>query len=120
MKKILVAAMLAGSLGSVAAPAMSGIVIVREAPPAAREERMPSPRANKVWVPGHWDWRNNRHVWVRGTWIKARRGYYYAEPHWQEREGRWQLERGSWRRGDRDGDGVPNGRDARPNNPNRN
>jgi hypothetical protein len=30
------------------------------------------------------------------------------------------MQRGSWARGDKDGDGVPNGQDARPNNPNRN
>ena len=122
MKKIVLAAMLAGSLGSVAAPALSAIVIVREAPPELRSERMMPQRAGKVWVAGHWDWRGNRHVWVRGKYINARRGYYYAEPRWEERDGRWQLERGNWRRGqgDRDGDGIPNRLDERPNNPNRN
>jgi hypothetical protein len=29
------------------------------------------------------------------------------------------MERGGWRRGDRDGDGIPNREDAHPNNPNR-
>lgn len=121
IKKILFAAMLAGSLGSVAVPAASAIVIVREAPPEPRSERVMPPRKNKVWVPGHWDWRGNRHVWVRGKYINTRRGYYYVEPKWEERDGRWQLERGTWRRGqrDRDGDGVPNRMDDRPNNPNR-
>jgi hypothetical protein len=33
-----------------------------------------------------------------------------------ERDGRWVLERRRW---DRDGDGVPNRLDARPDNPNR-
>jgi len=29
------------------------------------------------------------------------------------------MTRGTWRRGDADGDGVPNSRDRAPNNPNR-
>ena len=122
MKKILLAAMLAGSLGSVAAPAMSAVIIVREAPPEPRSERAPPPRAGKNWVPGHWDWRNGKHVWVRGKYVATRRGYYYAEPRWVQRDGQWELTRGNWRRGqrDRDGDGVPNRYDNRPNNPNRN
>ena len=92
MKKILLAALIAGSLGSVAAPAMSAVVIVREAPPAPRAERVPA----------------------------ARRGYVYNAPTWQERDGGWQMARGGWRRGDRDGDGVRNRDDAHPNNPVRN
>ncbi len=122
IKKILFAAMLAGSLGSVALPASSAIVIVREAPPPPRAERAMEPRRGKVWVAGHWDWNGNRHVWVRGKYVNVRRGYYYAEPRWEERDGRWALTRGNWQRGqrDRDGDGVPNRMDDRPNNPNRN
>ena len=36
---------------------------------------------------------------------------------WRERGGRWEYDRGRW---DRDGDGVPNRYDRRPNNPYRN
>ena len=120
MKKILLAALIAGSLGSVAAPAMSAVVIVREAPPAPRAERVPAARRGYVWAPGHWEWKHNRHAWVRGNWVRARRGYVYNAPTWQERDGGWQMERGGWRRGDRDGDGVRNRDDAHPNNPVRN
>jgi hypothetical protein len=48
-----------------------------------------------------------------------RRGYYFAQPTWTQRDNRWQLERGRWNRGDRDHDGVPNARDRAPDNPNR-
>ena len=37
----------------------------------------------------------------------------------RDRDGRWNMNRGGWRRGDRDGDGVPNRLDNAPNNPNR-
>jgi hypothetical protein len=56
---------------------------------------------------------------MRGSWMRERRGYRYNQPIWVERNGRWFMERGHWRRGDRDGDGVPNRQDRAPNNPNR-
>ncbi len=120
MKRLLIAAMIAGSLGSVAVPASSAVVIVRQAPPEPRPETAPPARRGYVWAPGHRDWKRNRHVWVRGTWVRERKGYRYNAPTWQERDGRWHMQRGNWARGDRDGDGVRNSQDARPNNPNRN
>src|SRR5258706_13515296 len=130
MKKILVAAAIAASLGSAAAPAAD--VFVRIAPPPPREEVLPPPRHGFIWVPGHWEWSGRRHIWVHGLWLRERHGYRYREPAWVEREGRWTMERGRWERGDRDhdgvpnrfdrdrdGDGVPNRNDRRPNDPNR-
>lgn len=60
-------------------------------------------------------------MWVKGTWMRARPGYTYHQPKWEQRDGRWYMNRGNWVRGgrDHDGDGVPNRRDSRPNNPNR-
>jgi hypothetical protein len=54
---------------------------------------------------------------MQGYWVKARPGYAYREPRWVERDGRWEMRRGGW---DRDGDGVPNRHDRRPDNPYRN
>ena len=121
MKKILLAALVAGSLGSVAIPSSASIVIVRTAPPPPRTEVMPPPRHGYVWAPGHWEWRHHRHTWVRGNWMRDRKGYVYNAPTWQEHNGRWHMQRGAWARGNRDndGDGVRNKDDARPNNPNR-
>jgi hypothetical protein len=121
MKKLLIAALLAGSLGSITIPAVSAVVVIREAPPAPRAERVPSARRGYVWAPGYWEWKHGKHVWTRGHWIRERRGYVYREPVWEERNGRWVMQRGGWDRArrDRDGDGVPNRHDDRPNNPNR-
>ena len=79
-----------------------------------------APRRGYVWVPGYWNWRGQRHVWTKGTWMRARNGYVYRAPTWQERDGRWFQERGRWPRNDRDGDGVPNRQDRRPDDPRRN
>jgi hypothetical protein len=107
------------SLGAWLLPAEAQ-VIVRVAPPAPREERVPSARRGFVWAAGYWDWNGRRYVWRSGHWVRARRGQHYRTDRWVERNGGWVRERGGWGRGDSDGDGVPNRLDARPNNPNRN
>jgi hypothetical protein len=102
LRKLLIAAMVAGSLGSVSLPATSAVIVVQRVPPPLRAERAPLPRRGYVWV-------------------RDRPGHTYRQPRWEERDGHWQMERGNWARTrrDRDGDGVPNRFDSRPNNPNR-
>lgn len=100
------------------------------APPPPRREAVPHSRRGQVWVPGYWDWRGHRHVWVRGHFERARPGYRYVAPQWEQRDGRWMMQRGGWDRDgdgianrndrDRDGDGVSNRRDQQPDNPRRN
>ena len=119
IKKVILAAMLAASLGSLVTPAYSAKDRgVRIAPPPPREEVVVDRRGH-VWVPGHWEYKNGKYKWKKGHLVKARRGYHYAEPTWVERDGRWYREGGTWRRGDRDGDGVPNRADRAPDNPRR-
>ena len=89
---------------------------VTVAPPPPRYEVVPAARAGYVWSPGHWQWSAGRHVWVAGHWERVRVGYRYYAPRWVERGGRWYYEPPRW---DRDGDGVPDRVDSRPNNPNR-
>ena len=102
------------STGALAAPVY---VDVRVAPPPPRGEAIPVVRPGYAWVPGYWDWRGHRHVWVNGTWLRARPGYHYAQPTWVQEGDRWRLTRGGWQRGDRDHDGVPNRYDRQPDNP---
>jgi hypothetical protein len=118
IRKTVLAALLAASFAGTVVPA-SAATYVQVAPPAPRTEAVPAARRGHVWVAGHWEWKNKKHHWVKGTWIRERRGYVYTQPTWQERDGRWMMQRGDWRRGDRDGDGVPNAVDRKPNNPNR-
>ena len=83
-------------------------LVVRIPPPAPRVEVVPAPRVGYVWVPGYWHWRENRHVWVAGTWVRERPGYVYERPNWVERDGQWHFAGGGWYRHDKDHDGVPN------------
>jgi hypothetical protein len=59
----------------------------------------------------------SQYVWSEGDWQAARPGYTYSQPTWVENNGRYAYQPSRW---DRDGDGVPNNRDAFPNNRNRN
>jgi hypothetical protein len=95
-------------------------IFVNTAPPPPRHEIMPPPRRGYAWAPGYWDWTGRRYVWVKGHWERVRPGYVYRQPSWHRQGRGWQLDRGGWQRGgrrDRDGDGVPNRYDRRPDNP---
>lgn len=118
IRKLIAAGLAAASLGAVI-PAYSATVIIKNAPPPPRAETVPAARPGWVWREGHWEWRGNKHHWVKGNWVKVRKGYHYTQPAWVEENGRWRYNAGAWRRGDRDGDGVPNAVDRRPNNPNK-
>jgi hypothetical protein len=134
--KLLIAALLAASLGAVSAPASAAVSLyVDVAPPPPRYEVVPAPRAGFIWAPGYWDYRGGHHAWVKGRWEREQRGMYYHPSRWEQRDGRWYFERGNWNRQamndrdhdgipnradkDRDGDGVPNRYDRSPDNPHR-
>jgi hypothetical protein len=111
-RKSLLAAAAAASLLGFGSAAYAQ-VYVQVAPPAMRAEVAPAPRAGSVWVPGHYEWRNNDYVWISGYWVAERPGYAYVEPRWVQRaNGQWYMVGNNWERrgpnGDRDGDGVAN------------
>lgn len=129
LKKTLLAIAVASSFGS--AMAAQRVVVVTEAPPAVREERVPEYRHGYDWAPGHWAWRSGQYVWVEGHFIRERHGMHWVPERWVQRpNGRWEMIAGHWERGahrgqsmgargmgDRDRDGVPNRYDHHPNDP---
>lgn len=137
MKRILMtaAAIVLGTAAFVPAQARSHVdvnIAIGNAPPPVRYEAVPAARRGYAWVPGHWHWTGRRHVWSEGYWERARPGHYYQRSEWRRSHDGWRLNRGGWQRGehpgghdqhgnrgrrDRDGDGVPNRYDQRPNNP---
>ena len=97
------------------------VIVVKKAPPALRREAVPAARRGYEWIPGYWNWNGRRYTWVKGHHERVRAGYVYNRSEWRrDGNGGWVLARGGWQRGDRDGDGVRNRDDARPNNANRN
>jgi hypothetical protein len=117
IKKLLIVAMLASTLGTVTLSSIASEVIIRVAPPELRVESVPAAREGYLWAPGYWDWRREHHTWVKGSWKRERPGYMYHQPNWEQRDGNWHMQRGNWSRKDRDGDGVPNRVDNQPDNP---
>jgi hypothetical protein len=73
--------------------------VVAQAPPAARaENRGRRPHDGWVWVPGYWNWSNERHVWVPGMWSLPPRGFHSWEAaHWTRTKQGWVLVRGRWK-----------------------
>ena len=66
------------------------------APPPVAHESVPAPRVGHAWVPGYWDWKNGRHLWVSGRWVPARQGCHWRRHRWILRDTRWFLEPGDW------------------------
>ena len=86
-------------VGASMAPGISSaraFVDIDVAPPAARVEVVPGPRAGYVWAPGYWNWEGHRHVWVGGRWVHERRGHHWVSENWEQRDGRWHFEKGHW------------------------
>jgi hypothetical protein len=118
MKKLILGSLLAATLAASALPAAARTdIIVNFAPPPPRYEVVPASRVGVVWVPGYWEWRGRRHVWIAGHHVRHRPGYVYAPARWIEHDGRWRYQAPIWNRHDRDGDGVPNRYDRAPDNP---
>src|SRR4051794_18132185 len=68
------------------------------APPAPMVEEVPGPRSGQVWIPGHWSWREDRHVGVRGPWGGGRVGSRWMPARGEQRGPRWHCVPGHWER----------------------
>ena len=105
-KLILGSAVALATMGAMAIPAQArtdlDVYVNYGAPPPAYYERVPAVRVGYTWVPGYWEWRGHRHVWVAGRYVRTRPGHVHYAPHWRR---------------DADGDGVPNRYDRSPHNP---
>lgn len=118
-RKLILGSLIAAIIGSASLPSAARTNVdfyLNVAPPPLRYEVVPAPRVGRVWVPGFWDWRYNRHYWVPGHYVRHRPGYYYQPARWAYRGDRYHYSRPGWRH-DRDGDGVPNRFDRAPGNP---
>lgn len=78
-----------------------GIHAVSHAPPPPRAEVVVAkPGPDRVWVPGHWDWKPQRdaYAWVEGRWVRPpRRGAVWVAPRVERRSGNRVYIAGHWR-----------------------
>jgi hypothetical protein len=68
-------------------------------PPRVRNEPMPPPRSDFVWVNGYWRLGDGAYLWMPGRWEPARAGYIYNQPAWREGPRGWDFQPGGWHRG---------------------
>lgn len=74
-------------------------VEVRQAPPADQVEVVPvAPRADYVWLKGHWHWNGGRWVWIPGRYEVSRRGARWVPAHYEGRGGVYYYIPGHWAR----------------------
>ena len=79
-------------------PAVSAEVVVSEAPPPVIvEERPVAPGVGFVWIPGVYVWEGHWR-WERGHWDRPpRRGAVWVPHRYEYRNGRHVFVRGGWR-----------------------
>ena len=102
-RKLLLATLSSLLLGAAAglAPAVSSAAVsidIDVAPPPARVEVVPAPRAGWVWAPGFWEWRGHEHVWVGGHGIRERPGFHWVPDTWVGNGPHYHYVRGHWER----------------------
>ena len=81
------------------APEVQGTIVVQEVPPPLRVEVITArPSPQHVWIKGHWRYANRGYVWEAGRWAKPpRHGAMWVEPRWETRNGKYVFIEGSWR-----------------------
>jgi len=95
------------ALGGLSAGLADAQVFIERAPPPAIVEVVPpAPRAGYNWVPGHYAWRYNRWVWIRGHYVLGPVAAMPAPiietpppapgPRWFWVRGHYVWERGGW------------------------
>lgn len=74
------------------------VVIVKEQPPVPKVEVIESPPSPGLhWISGHWKWKDNNFVWVKGRWSKPPIPTALWEPdYWGWRPSGWVYRPGRW------------------------
>jgi hypothetical protein len=84
---------------TVAPRAATPTTVVRQAPPAARDESIfdrPSPR--HLWVAGYWTWQSDKYQWTAGHWEMPPRGMEsWVAPRWEKKGDGYVFSEGFWR-----------------------
>jgi hypothetical protein len=73
-------------------------VIVREAPPALKEEVQPPPTgAGLVWIPGYWNYQGGGYAWIPGRWDRPlAENMVWVRPYWYRGAAGYAFIAGHW------------------------
>ncbi len=67
-------------------------------PPNYSDPITPSPAANALWIPGHWDYTANGYVWAAGHWeLPPPTAQTYVAAHWESRGSSYAFVSGYWK-----------------------
>jgi len=96
-RKLLLAG-LATTFAGFALPSIAADLYINVDPPARRVEAFDA-RPGQVFVPGNWEYRNNKHEWVAGHYVAERKGYHYQPDRWVQHDNqKWTNQHGGWSR----------------------
>jgi len=101
MKRLIIFSFILGSLALSNLGANAQIVVkVRPAKPKVLVVKRAAPRSGVIFIDGHWKYnkRHGKYVWVKGHWVKKRRGYAYVPGRWRASRGGHVWVAGCWRR----------------------
>src|SRR5215831_2928450 len=83
-------------IGAGGAQARTVEVEIGSAPPAARVEVVPAPRAGYIYERGHYAWDGHAYVWTEGRFIAERPGHVYRQPLIEHRGEHYVFRSGHW------------------------
>ena len=100
VRTTILAAALACAMATPIAANARADVYINVAPPVPPVYAPLRPRAGYVVVPGYYRYDNvrHRHIWVKESYARARRGEHYVGPTWHEANGRYHFKQGHWDR----------------------
>jgi WXXGXW repeat (2 copies) len=101
-RKTILAGVVAATFAGFSLPSFAAEVYINVDPPARRVETF-EVRPGQVYVPGNWEYRNNKHEWVEGRYIAERKGYTYQPDRWVQHDNqKWTNQHGGWSRDDQE------------------
>ncbi|MDC0249674.1 hypothetical protein OAK24_02240 [Flavobacteriales bacterium] len=68
-----------------ARPHSARVVTVKPNRPNVVVNRPNRIRRNHIWVEGHWKWSGfyGEYIWIKGRWIRQRKGYHWVSGFWE-------------------------------------
>jgi hypothetical protein len=72
-----------------------GRIFIRERPVEPVYSRPAAPYPGAVWIPGEWEWRGGRYVYINGYYVHGG-NRVWIPGHWREVPGGYVWDKGHW------------------------
>ena len=76
----------------------SRVVVVKPNRPKVILKRPIKTRKGYIWAEGHWQWSSfyGEYIWIQGKWIRQRRGHHWVSGFWEITAGGFFWVEGYW------------------------